>query len=197
MNGWNSGTWRRLAVVLTSAAAFAASLTQIACVVDNPLEPIVASVYLLIVGPFALMGEGVNLLVWPLVIAAWVLACFRQRLAALFAAPAILVLVTTPTYAAWLANPIIGFAWLLYLSDKRRAALISAVTALGLTLSFLRVDELLGPPTYAGVNIPDFEEVPIMSYGAGYWLWIASAGILVAGMSADTLLSRAMTSGRR
>jgi hypothetical protein len=57
---------------------------------------------------------------------------------------------------------------LLYLSDRRHAALISAVTALGLTLSFLRVDELLGPPTYAGVNIPDFEEVPIVSYGAGY-----------------------------
>ena len=30
------------------------------------------------------------------------------------------------------------------------------------------------------VNVPDFEMQPIISYGAGYWLWVVSAAILAA-----------------
>jgi len=83
-------------------------------------------------------------------------------------------------YAAWLANPVIAIAWILYVSDKQPAALISAVVSLGLTLSFLCVqDGPFGPK--------QLDPVPIISYGIGYWLWVASAAIVVAGMSADKL----------
>jgi hypothetical protein len=62
--------------------------------------------------------------------------------------------------------------WLLYLADKRPAALTSAVLAFGLTLTFLRVAHV----PLGGKLTP----VEIISYGTGYWVWIASAGILVA-----------------
>jgi hypothetical protein len=67
--------------------------------------------------------------------------------------------------------------------------LISAVSALGLTLTFLRV---------ADVPLSDkLTPVEIISYGTGYWLWIASAGFLVAGVSADTFLFRSIASDHR
>lgn len=92
-------------------------------------------------------------------------------------------------YAAWLANPIIVAAWFLYLADRRSAALISAILALGLMLTFLGV---------ANVPIgPKLGEVEIISYGAGYWLWIASAGILVAGVSVSNLSLPSSASDRR
>jgi hypothetical protein len=203
MSGWDAGRWWRWAVVLTSAAVFIASLTQTACVVDNPLAPNHPSLALLIFGPFGVF-EGPNILVWPFVIAAWVLACYKRRLGAVIAGLVAIGLMSVDFdaagaagYAAWIANPIIVTAWLLYVGDKRQAALISAVTALALTLSFLQVKELLGSPPYRGVNIPDFETVPIISYGTGYWLWVASAGILVAGVIVDTFLFRYIASGSR
>jgi hypothetical protein len=207
-------TWR-WAVVLTSATLFIASLTQIACVMDlNSCEDcvygprVVEPGYLhgwelLIVGWGGVL-EGFNLLVWPFVVAAWVLACCKRRVAAVIAAlVAILCLVSvlvpeirdTVLYAACLANPIIAVTWLLYLCDVRFAALISAVTALALTLSFLWVKDLPGPPP--GVNVPDFEMFSIISYGIGYWLWVASAAILAAGVSADRFLLRKKTYGDR
>jgi hypothetical protein len=83
-------------------------------------------------------------------------------------------------YAAWIANPIIMIAWFLYLCDKRSAALTSAVFALGLTLTFLRAAEVPLSDKLTPVNI--------VSYGTGYWLWIASAAILTAGVSAEAFL---------
>jgi hypothetical protein len=83
-------------------------------------------------------------------------------------------------YAAWPANPMIVAAWFLYLGDKRLAALILADLALGLTLTFLLVTD---------VPLSDkLTPVEVIAYGTGYLLWIASAGILVAGVSADMLL---------
>ncbi len=92
---------------------------------------------------------------------------------------------------AWLANPIVAVAWILYLRDVRFAALISAVTALGLTLSFLWVKYILGSGPQ-GVNVADFEMRPIISYGIGYWLWVASAAVLAAGVTAGNIASDIM-----
>ncbi|MES5488337.1 hypothetical protein QMZ05_36825 [Bradyrhizobium sp. INPA03-11B] len=122
-----------------------------------------------------------------LILAGWLCACARWYLAALICAFSSIAVVAgfheqllpNAGYAAWLANPIIATAWFLYLADKRSAALISAVLALGLTLTFLGV---------ATVPLSDkFSELEIISYGSGYWLWIASAAILVAGVSAHNL----------
>jgi hypothetical protein len=67
--------------------------------------------------------EGINLLVWPLVLAAWVFACCKRPEVTLIAVSVIAWLVGdlksetshAAGYAAWLANPIIALTWLLYL----------------------------------------------------------------------------------
>ncbi len=93
------------------------------------------------------------------------------------------VLGDVPSLLIWLANPILAVAWILYLRDRRGAALISAVAALALALCFVWVTSVLGPGP-EGVNVADFEMRPIISYGIGYWLWVASAAVLVAGILA-------------
>jgi hypothetical protein len=91
------------------------------------------------------------------------------------------VLGDVPNLLIWLANPILAVAWILYLRDRRWAALMSAITALGLTLCFVWVKSVLGPGP-EGVNVADFEMRTIISYGIGYWLWVASAAAMVAGI---------------
>ena len=136
-----------------------------------------------------------NLLVWPCLVASWVFVCKRWLIAAAIAGLCTLGLVSiTPIlgpfgnagslgYAAWLANLGIAATWVLYLRDKQLAAQISAVISLGLTLSFLMVQE--GP-----FGPKQLDPVPIVSYGIGYWLWVGSAAILAFGVSADMYLFR-------
>jgi hypothetical protein len=213
--GWHARTWS-CAVVLTSATVFIASLTQIAFAIDHcgdcdglrPVEPLYFHGWELLMIGLGGWLEGINVLVWPLVLAAWVLACCKRPVAAVIAVLvavglAVLGLVyvlpqedrDTVLYDAWLANPIIAITWLLYLCDIRFAAMLSAVTAFGLTLSSLWVKYFPGPPI--GVNVPDFEMQPIISYGTGYWPWVASAAIMAAGVSADTFLLRKKSHGER
>jgi hypothetical protein len=71
------------------------------------------------------------------------------------------------------------------------------MTALGLTFCFLWVQDLTVPPPYRGVNIADFVEVTIIAYGIGYWLWVASAATLAAGVIADAFLLREKPHGAR
>ena len=185
--------------MLTSASLFIVSLTQIAFVVDvsynsKHVEPHGHSgLDLLIIG-WAGVFDGLNLLIFPSIIAAWVFACKKRRVAAAIAAlPAISLIsislnpTSTPSdsdgtsgYAAWLANPIIAVTWSLYLRNARPAAPISAVLGLALALSFLLVKTVPWDPKEGDVS-------PIISYGIGYWLWVASATILVVGMSAEII----------
>jgi hypothetical protein len=149
------------------------------------------------------VAYGQNLLVWPSIVASWVFACKKWRIAAAIAGLCTIGLVSiSPTlgpigypgslgYAAWLANPVIAIAWILYLGDKQPSALISAIVSLGLTLSFLWIQE--GP---FGLKLHD--AVPIVSYGIGYWLWVASAALLASGACAGIFLFRsASTAGRQ
>jgi hypothetical protein len=89
----------------------------------------------------------------------------------------------------WLANPMMVVTWILYLRGHRSAAWTGALFALGLTLSFLLVESVLGPGP-EGVNVEDFEMRKIVSYGLGYWLWVASAAVLVAGITVGNVASR-------
>jgi hypothetical protein len=128
--------------------------------------------------------EGLNLLIFPSIIAAWVFACGKRRVAAAIAVLLAVWLLyaslnsshpdsdSISFYCAWLANPIIAVAWCFYLGNARPAAPISAVLGLALTLSFLLVKTISGSPRES-----DFG--PIIFYGIGYWLWVASAAILV------------------
>jgi hypothetical protein len=198
MTDWDSIRWRS-AVVLTSATVFIACLTQTAFVSPGAYANGFKDIYvesmdrsgieLLIVG---WMGglEALNPLVFGSVVAAWVFACKKWPvaavIAALFAIGLMSIFPSVAGYAAWLANPILAVAWLLCLSDKRPAALISALIALGLTLSFLWVESVpLGPK---------LDMVPIVSYGIGYRLWVASSAIMFAGVSADMFLFRSIAS---
>ena len=152
---------------------------------------------MLLAGWAGVLESRLHPLLFVLIIAGWVCACARWHVAALICASSSIGVVAifheqvlpNAGYAAWLANPIIVVAWFFYLRDKRSAALISAVLALGLTLTFLWV---------ADVPLSDkLSPVTIISYGSGYWLWIASAGILAAGVSVNLLLRRYIASGNR
>ena len=193
---WNF-TRLRSVVVLTSAAIFAASLTQIAVVIDGSDRRIERlSFYgfeLLVLGWLGAFDDYLNLMMWPLVVAVWVLACCKRPAATMIAALAAGALMwrfqdrsETPFNVAWLANPIIIVTWILHLRDARFAALVSAVMAVGLTLCFLWAKGITGPGP-EGVNVADFETREIISYGIGYWLWVASAAILAAGAAAGNI----------
>ena len=194
MSVWNLRN-RRWIPVLISAVVFMASLTQTAFVVDwsfslDYVDPQkVPSTLPLLFGWGGLLC-GSNLLVWPSLVASWVFACKKWLIATVIAWLCIIGLVSITLifpafhdaglgYAAWLANPGIVATWVLYLCDKKPAAQISAAISLGLTLSFLTVPEVhfLGPR--------QLNPVPIVSYGIGYWLWVASAAILTVGICAD------------
>jgi len=187
----------RLVVVLASAATFAASLTQIAVFVDGSDRSIESlpsyGLELLIVGWFSIFDSSLNLLMWPSIVAVWVLGCRKKFVAAaITAALAAGALIWEyrdrgeTVNIAWLANPIMAVTWILYLRDARSAALISAMTAIALTLSFLWVKCITGPGP-EGVNVEDFEMRTIISYGIGYWLWVASAAVLAAGVAAGNI----------
>jgi hypothetical protein len=89
----------------------------------------------------------------------------------------------------WLANPIIVVTWILYLRGRWSAAWTFSLFALGVTLSFLLVGSVLGPGP-EGVNVADFEMREIISYGMGYWPWVASAAVLVVGVRIGNAASR-------
>jgi hypothetical protein len=191
----------RAAVVLASATMFITCLIQTAfvtecCFVEGDTERI-GGLVILLIGWGGVLGSWLHPLLFVLIIAGWVCACAKWRVAALICASCSIGVVAifheqvfpNAGYVAWLANPIIVAAWFFYLSDKRSAALISAFLALGLTLMFLWVAEV---PLSNKLG-----DVKIVSYGTGYWLWIASAGILVAGMTVRLLLFRYLASGIR
>jgi hypothetical protein len=198
LNLWNLTTLRSV-VVLTSATSFAVSLTQIAVVVDGSDRGVERLPFygfeLLILGGFSVLDNPLNLLMWPLVVAVWVLACCKRPFGTVILALVAGALTRGYQYQgeafniAWLANPIIAVTWILHLKDVRYASLISAVTALGLTLCFLWVKYVTGPGP-EGVNVADFEMREIIFYGIGYWLWVASAAVLAVGITAGSVASK-------
>jgi hypothetical protein len=152
-------TTLRAVVVLAVATTFAASLTQIAFVVDGSDRSI----------------ERLPVYGLELLLTGW-LSVFDDN-------PFKILI--------WMANPILVVTWILYLCGRRSVVLITAPMALGLTLCFLLVESVLGPGP-EGVNVEDFEMRTIIAYGKGYWLWVASAAALVAGATADQIVSRTM-----
>jgi hypothetical protein len=103
----------------------------------------------------------------------------------------VLSLSSNPGYAAWFANPIIVAVWFLYLRDKRLAALSPRQAASGIDLSHP------GAGTDADFSMGGGGAAERQAYSGGsdcvrnrLLLWIVSAGILVAGLSADMLLFR-------
>jgi hypothetical protein len=78
---------------------------------------------------------------------------------------------------AWLANPALLLAWLLFWSSSmwRTLAIGSAMVALALSLSFLFENRIITSemPSYSSIT----------GYGPGYWLWVGSTAMaLFAGV---------------
>lgn len=82
---------------------------------------------------------------------------------------------------AWLANPAIGVAWVLF-SQKRpgRSAALAAL-ALAFMTSFLLEDRVASVYSENASNVA--------GYGPGYWLWVASASMLLLGAAVAAMPS--------
>lgn len=80
---------------------------------------------------------------------------------------------------AWLANPAIGVAWALF-SPKRpgRSAALAAL-ALAFMTSFLFENRV--------ASIYSENPSSVAGYGPGYWLWVASASMLLLGAAVATM----------
>jgi hypothetical protein len=92
-------------------------------------------------------------------------------------------------YIEWIANPLLFYSWASALHKRYWQAVGSAVLALTLILSFLRRTEVV----WTGDN--GSKTAAIRAYGFGYWLWIASAAIMVtAGLA---LLARQLRLANR
>lgn len=73
---------------------------------------------------------------------------------------------------SWLANPALLIAWLTY-RESKTTSLIFTSLSLATMLSFLMFDEVLD--NEAGYYSK------IITYKAGYWLWLSSSAVLAAG----------------
>lgn len=72
---------------------------------------------------------------------------------------------------SWLANPALLIAWLTY-KENKTTSLVFTILSLALMLSFLMFDEVID--NEAG------HYNKIVSYKAGYWLWLSSSAVLAA-----------------
>ena len=83
-----------------------------------------------------------------------------------------------PCAFIWLANPLLGLCWVLVLVSPK-VSLIVSTACVGMMLAFLLFSKL--PINENG------KYALIASYGAGYWLWVASAAVLCVGNTGLTL----------
>jgi hypothetical protein len=73
---------------------------------------------------------------------------------------------STDANTVWLANPLLLLAWILVLLNKRMAAILFSLGALGLAFTFLAHESVItNEAGLAGA---------ITGVKGGYWLWIAS-----------------------
>jgi hypothetical protein len=68
----------------------------------------------------------------------------------------------------WLANPALMMAWWYIFRGRKLAAVALSLTGLVLSASFLAVPKVM----IAELEPP----APLLGFGLGYWLWLASAG---------------------
>ena len=84
-------------------------------------------------------------------------------------------------YVEWLANPLLLWSWIASYFNRPRASGLAALCAFGLALMFLRRHDLPKGDQSGGT-------MAILSLGPGYWLWLASALIMVVA-NADELIN--------
>jgi hypothetical protein len=89
----------------------------------------------------------------------------------------------------WLANPLLILAWFFFWKSKPgRASIFSSLAFLFMT-SFLLEKRVLSDE--------NGRTAAITGYGLGYWLWIASAVVMMAAAGMALLEDRRRTPGKR
>lgn len=74
-------------------------------------------------------------------------------------------------YFEWLANPVLLAAWVFSLAGKNKVALLLGILSSAFMLAFLFRHTMIAS------EAPTYEK--ILGYGAGYWLWLTSAGLVI------------------
>jgi len=74
-------------------------------------------------------------------------------------------------YFEWLANPVLLAAWVFSFAGKNKAALLLGILASAFMVAFLFRHAMIAS------EAPTYEK--IVGYGAGYWLWLTSAGLVI------------------
>jgi len=74
-------------------------------------------------------------------------------------------------YFEWLANPVLLAAWVFSFAGKNKAALLLGILASAFMVAFLFRHAMIAR------EAPTYEK--IVGYGAGYWLWLTSAGLVI------------------
>jgi hypothetical protein len=93
---------------------------------------------------------------------------------------------------AWLANPALLTAWVMFYRRKYRRSAAFALIAAALMASFLFAKTVISSESTSNSKVT--------GYGLGYWLWLSSAFVLLIGAilsslsqpNADTASSRAI-----
>jgi hypothetical protein len=85
-------------------------------------------------------------------------------------------------YFEWIANPLIFYSWISARRKRILPALLASIAAVGLILSFL-LRKKMDWPGMATDTHPD-----IQGYAPGYWLWLASALVMVLASGVEFLL---------
>jgi hypothetical protein len=85
---------------------------------------------------------------------------------------------------AWFANPMLLLTWILVWLRHGRFAIVTAFLASAFSLSFLLSKQILCDEGGG--------RSPIIGYGAGYWLWIASIAVALISAGAAVIESPAV-----
>ena len=85
-------------------------------------------------------------------------------------------------YFEWIANPLILYSWISARRTRAGPALLAALLATAFILSFLFVKKM-NWPGMATDTTPD-----VQGYAAGYWLWLASALVMVLASGVEFVL---------
>lgn len=75
-------------------------------------------------------------------------------------------------WGAWLANPGMMLAWVLFLSRRPNRTFVISLVSFVLMICFLFVQN--------GPFGPKLEGLKILEMGSGYWIWVMSAFVMVA-----------------
>jgi hypothetical protein len=74
-------------------------------------------------------------------------------------------------YFEWLANPVLLAAWVFSFAGKNKAALLLGILGSAFMVAFRFRHAMIAS------EAPTYEK--IVGYGAGYWLWLTSAGLVI------------------